>query len=209
MRMTLQCHAKRQGVADWQCSGILTKDFWSSFYIFWTVVFIWFYFSWLLSAMSAQVLSWALMVVCIWIKFTLDPSGHLSVHWSLGCTGLDGCTISNLYGGGGVGICETTRYCFSSFEFGTPQTFVKGIPVNPSCCITLPSMLSRVLRRVSREAVHVHHAWMEKRKMAARPAGVHECSEQQSLQGSYLGPSFRETSTLSSPPHQEYAQIWL
>lgn len=45
--------------------------------------------------------------------------------------------------------------------------------------------------------------------MAARPAGVHECSEQQSLQGSYLGPSFRETSTLSSPPHQEYAQIWL
>lgn len=88
MLMTLQCHAKRQGLADWQCSGILTKDFWSSFYLFWTVIFIWFYFSWLLSAMSAQVLSWALMVVCIWIKFTLDPSGHLSVHWSLGCTGL-------------------------------------------------------------------------------------------------------------------------
>ena len=45
--------------------------------------------------------------------------------------------------------------------------------------------------------------------MAIMPAGVRECSEQQSLQGSYLGRSFRGTSTLSSPPHQEYAQIWL
>ena len=36
---------------------------------------------------------------------------------------LDDCVISNivnLHGGGVVGICETTRYCFSSFEFGTP-----------------------------------------------------------------------------------------
>ena len=38
--------------------------------------------------------------------------------------GLDSCIISNIvnfHGGGGVGICETTRHCFSSFEFGTPQ----------------------------------------------------------------------------------------
>ena len=84
----LPMSCQETGLADWQCSGILTEDFWSSFYIFWEVIFIWFYFSWLLSAVSAQVLSWALMVVCIWIKFTLDPNGHLSVHWSLGCTGL-------------------------------------------------------------------------------------------------------------------------
>ena len=63
-----------------------SEDFWSSFYIFWAVIFIWFYFSWLLPATSAQVLSWTLVVVCIWIKFTLDTDGHLSVHWSLGST---------------------------------------------------------------------------------------------------------------------------
>ena len=56
-----------------------------------------------------------------------------SSHWtpmvtsqSIGVLDLqrsDDCVISNivnLHGGGGVGICETTRYCFSSFEFGTP-----------------------------------------------------------------------------------------
>lgn len=95
----------------------------------------------------------------------------------------------------GGGIRVNTRYCFSSFEFGTPQTFVKGIPVRPSCWIPLPWTLSGVWEGCHRETVDVQHGGMEERKMRplALPVGVSEPSEQQSLQGSYLGPSFRET----------------
>ena len=57
------------------CSGILTEDFWSSFYIFWAIIFIWFYFSWLLPATSAQVLSWTSMVVCLNLV-------HIGHQWS-------------------------------------------------------------------------------------------------------------------------------
>lgn len=151
--------------------------------------------------MSAQVLSWALMVVCIWIKFTLDPSGHLSVHWVLGVQGLMAAISFQPSRGWWCRDMWNHKVLLFFFEFGSPQTFVKGIPVNPSCCITLPSWRSsRVLRRVSREAAHVHHAWMEKRKMAARPAGVHECPNSSLCRGLIYDPPLGKQAPSPSLP---------
>ena len=196
MPVVFQYHAKRQGLEDRQCSGIQTEGFWSSFYAFLAVIFVWFYFSWFLchepprcSAEPWRCLfesksDWTLMV-------TSQPTEVLNVQgWEAALS-----PTYPTFRQWGVGICVTTRYCFSSFEFGTPQTFVKGIPVHPSCWIPLPWTLSRFWEGCHRETVDVQHAWMEERKMRplALPAGVSEPSEQQSLQGSYLGPSFRET----------------